>query len=76
VNPLGHSISLDGHEHPSLVYGSSTALESDMIFTNEPGIHFPGEFGIRGEDDMVITCDAPAQLLATGFQPSLGKPLS
>ena len=76
MNPLGHGIGLDGHEHPCLVCGSSTVLEPCMIFTNKPGIHIPGAFGIRGEGDMAITCDASAQLLATGSHPSLGKPLS
>jgi Xaa-Pro dipeptidase len=26
-----------------------------MAFSNEPGIYIPGEFGIRLEDDMIIT---------------------
>ena len=26
-----------------------------MTFTDEPGIYIPGEFGIRLEDDMMIT---------------------
>jgi Xaa-Pro dipeptidase len=26
-----------------------------MVFSNEPGIYIPGEFGVRLEDDMVIT---------------------
>jgi len=46
-----------------------------MTFSNEPGIYVPGEFGLRCEDDMVITPDGPAQLITPGFQPSLEKPL-
>jgi Xaa-Pro aminopeptidase len=71
---LGHGIGLDGHEHPYLVRGSTTVLEPGMTFSNEPGIYIPGEFGIRCEDDMVITADGPAQLLTLGFQASLEKP--
>ncbi len=71
---LGHGIGLDGHEHPYLVRGSSTVLEPGMTFSNEPGIYIPGEFGIRCEDDMVITAEGPAQLLTPGFQVSLEKP--
>jgi Xaa-Pro dipeptidase len=72
---LGHGIGLDGHEHPYLVRGSTTILESGMTFSNEPGIYIPGEFGLRCEDDMVITPDGPAALLTKGFQASLEKPL-
>jgi Xaa-Pro dipeptidase len=72
---LGHGIGLDGHEHPYLVRGSKTVLEPGMTFSNEPGIYIPGEFGLRCEDDMVITSDGPAQLLTPGFQVSLEKPL-
>jgi Xaa-Pro dipeptidase len=72
---LGHGIGLDGHEHPYLVRGSTTVLEQGMTFSNEPGIYIPGEFGLRCEDDMVITADGPAQILSPSFQVSLEKPL-
>jgi len=71
---LGHGLGLDGHEHPYLVRGSKTVLEPGMTFSNEPGIYIPGEFGLRCEDDMVITPDGPAQLLTQGFAVSLEKP--
>jgi Xaa-Pro dipeptidase len=72
---LGHGIGLDGHEHPYLVRGSTTVLEPGMTFSNEPGIYIPGEFGLRCEDDMVISAEGPAQVLSPGFQVSLQKPL-
>ena len=72
---LGHGIGLDGHEHPYLVRGSKTVLAPGMTFSNEPGIYIPGEFGLRCEDDMVITADGPAQLLTQRFPVSLEKPL-
>jgi Xaa-Pro dipeptidase len=71
---LGHGIGLDGHEHPYLVRGSKTVLESGMTFSNEPGIYVPGEFGLRCEDDMVIAKEGPAQLLTENFAVSLEKP--
>lgn len=71
---LGHGIGLDGHEHPYLVRASKTVLEPGMTFSNEPGIYIPGEFGLRCEDDMVITADGPAHLLTPGFAVSLEKP--
>ena len=72
---LGHGLGLDGHEHPYLVRGSKTVLAAGMTFSNEPGIYIPGEFGLRCEDDMVITADGPARLLTPEFQLSLEKPL-
>ena len=72
---LGHGIGLDGHEHPYLVRASTTVLVPGMTFSNEPGIYIPGEFGLRCEDDMVITASGPSQLLTPGFQVSLEKPL-
>src|SRR5208283_338209 len=72
---LGHGIGLDGHEHPYLVRASTTVLEPDMTFSNEPGIYIPNEFGLRCEDVMAISPDGPAQLLTPNFQRSLENPL-
>jgi Xaa-Pro dipeptidase len=73
---LGHGIGLDEHEYPYLVRGSKIILQPNMTFSNEPGIYVPGEYGLRCEDDMVISESGPAQLLTAGFQPSLEKPIA
>ena len=52
---VGHGMGMDGHEWPYLVRGNKRPLEPGMVFSDEPGIYIPGEFGIRLEDDMVIT---------------------
>jgi Xaa-Pro dipeptidase len=52
---VGHGMGMDGHEWPYLVKGNLLPLEPGMTFSNEPGIYIRGEFGIRLEDDMVIT---------------------
>jgi Xaa-Pro aminopeptidase len=52
---VGHGIGLDVHEWPYLVRGNHLPMQSNMTFSDEPGIYIPGEFGIRLEDDMVIT---------------------
>jgi Xaa-Pro aminopeptidase len=52
---LGHGIGLDGHEPPYLVEGNDTRLEPGMVFTVEPGIYQAGKFGVRIEDDCVMT---------------------
>ena len=46
-----------------------------MTFSNEPGIYVVGDYGVRCEDDMVISADGAAQLLTPGFQPSLELPI-
>ncbi len=51
----GHGIGLDGHEWTYLVKGNKAPLVAGMCFTNEPTIVIPGEFGVRLEDDMLIT---------------------
>jgi Xaa-Pro dipeptidase len=52
---VGHGIGMDGHEWTYLVRGNKTILKPNMTFSDEPGIFLKGEFGIRLEDDMVIT---------------------
>ena len=54
---VGHGIGMDGHEWPYLVKGNTQLLEPGMTFSDEPGIYIRGEFGVRLEDDMVITED-------------------
>jgi Xaa-Pro dipeptidase len=73
---LGHGIGMDGHESPYLVRGNTVVMQPGMTFSNEPGIYVPGEFGMRCEDDMVISESGPAKLLTYGFQESLQKPIS
>ncbi len=73
---LGHGIGLDGHEHPYLVRGSTVVLEPGMTFSNEPGIYFRGDYGLRLEDIMVIEENGPARLLTPGFSRSLEQPFA
>jgi Xaa-Pro dipeptidase len=55
---------MDVHEPPYLVSGNKRRLESGMVFTIEPGIYLPNKFGIRLEDDVVVTDDG-CELLST-----------
>ena len=52
---VGHGMGMDGHEWPYLVKDNPLPLAPGMTFSDEPGIYLPGEFGVRLEDDMVIT---------------------
>ena len=69
---VGHGMGMDGHEWPYLVRGNTLPLAPGMTFSDEPGIYLPGEFGVRLEDDMVIT-ENGAELM-TPQSPSLEDP--
>jgi Xaa-Pro dipeptidase len=69
---LGHGMGMDGHEWPYLVKGNTLPLQPGMTFSNEPGIYVRGEFGVRVEDDMLIT--ASGAELFTPQSPSLEQP--
>lgn len=51
----GHGLGLETHEYPSIMANSALKLVPGMVFTIEPGIYLPGEFGVRIEDDVVVT---------------------
>lgn len=52
---LGHGIGLAGHERPWIVAGDGTVVQEDMVFSVEPGVYMPGEWGVRIEDIVVAT---------------------
>lgn len=57
VHSLGHGVGLNIHEFPFINKKSQTILEENMVFTIEPGIYIPNEFGIRIEDMVVLKSD-------------------
>jgi Xaa-Pro dipeptidase len=75
---LGHGIGLDGHEWPYFVrnnmfgWDRNPRLSAGNVLSDEPGIYIPGEFGIRLEDDLLVT-ESGAELL-TAQSPSLEDP--
>ncbi len=60
---LGHGIGMDGHEWYYLVARSQRPVQKRNMFSNEPGIYIVGEFGIRLEDEMLMTEDGAKLLL-------------
>ncbi|WP_067709460.1 M24 family metallopeptidase [Nocardia yamanashiensis] len=57
VHRTGHGIGLSVHEEPYIVAGNDLVLEPGMAFSIEPGIYFPGQWGARIEDIVVVTAD-------------------
>ena len=58
---LGHGLGMDIHEWPYLAknnmfgWDRTLTLRPGMTFSDEPGIYIPGEFGVRLEDDLLVT---------------------
>jgi Xaa-Pro aminopeptidase len=59
---VGHGLGLAVHEEPYLVAGNDLPLAEGMTFSDEPGVYFPGKFGIRIEDTVVVTADGGEKL--------------
>lgn len=51
----GHGLGRDVHEAPYIMRGNHTTLPAGTVYTNEPGLYGPGAFGVRIEDDVLVT---------------------
>jgi len=63
---LGHGLGLDVHELPRMSPDTSDVLEPGNVVTVEPGVYLDGRFGIRIEDDVVVTADGIENLTGLG----------
>lgn len=54
VHSTGHGVGLDIHEYPFINSRSDLIIEDNMVFTIEPGIYLPNEFGVRIEDTICM----------------------
>lgn len=54
IHGLGHGIGLDVHEEPYFRSARESELQEGMVVTIEPGLYFPGKYGIRIEDYVVM----------------------
>jgi Xaa-Pro aminopeptidase len=62
IHRTGHGIGIEEHEDPYLVAGNRLPLVTGHAFSVEPGIYFPGRFGMRLEDIVVVGADGPDPL--------------
>lgn len=51
----GHGLGLEVHEGPVVSGRAKGTFEVGHIVTVEPGVYLPGKFGIRIEDDVLVT---------------------
>ncbi|KPD14113.1 Xaa-Pro peptidase family protein [Phaeobacter sp. 11ANDIMAR09] len=51
----GHGLGRDVHEAPYIMRGNHQVLPAGTVYTNEPGLYLAGKFGVRIEDDVLIT---------------------
>ena len=55
IHRTGHGLGLEVHEDPYIRSDNDMVLQVGMTFTVEPGIYLPNRFGVRVEDDVVVT---------------------
>ena len=60
----GHGLGREVHEAPYIMRGNAQVLDAGMVFTNEPGLYRVGAFGVRIEDDVLVTGDGARSLTA------------
>ena len=62
LHRTGHGVGLEVHEPPNASATDETIARPGMVFSVEPGVYLPGQFGVRVEDLVAITEDGAETL--------------
>ncbi len=54
IHGVGHGLGIRVHDGPSVSKVSNRPLDAGNVITIEPGLYFPGSFGVRIEDVVVV----------------------
>jgi len=65
THSTGHGVGLEIHEPPRVANGQKAVLQSGMVITIEPGVYFPGKWGVRIEDMVAVTANGCEVLTPT-----------
>ncbi len=65
THSTGHGVGLEIHEAPRVAAGQKELLQPGMVITIEPGVYFPGKWGVRIEDMVAVSQDGHEVLTPT-----------
>jgi Xaa-Pro aminopeptidase len=65
THSTGHGVGLEIHEAPRVAAGQTKVLKPGMVITIEPGVYFPGKWGVRIEDMVAVSEDGCEVLTPT-----------
>jgi Xaa-Pro aminopeptidase len=55
THSTGHGVGLEIHESPRVAAAQKDVLRPGMVITIEPGVYFPGKWGVRIEDMVAVS---------------------
>jgi Xaa-Pro dipeptidase len=58
----GHGLGMEAHETPYMFGENDLLLQPGMVYTVEPGIYLPEKYGVRIEDDVMVTVNGSESL--------------
>lgn len=65
THSTGHGVGLEIHEAPRVAARQTEVLKPGMVITIEPGVYFPGKWGVRIEDMVAVGEDGCEVLTPT-----------